>query len=140
MNILSKTKYFLLINFAILFGFLAFVPAVSHAQTPTHQIQCGINAAAGQTKNGCNAPDKKDTATSLNNLIAKIVNLLSSALGVVAIIMIIVAGFRYVTSGGNEEAVKSAKRTILYAIIGLVVAFFARLIVHFVLGSAGNAS
>jgi hypothetical protein len=47
--------------------------------------------------------------------------------------MIIYAGFRLVTGGGSAESTKSAKDTILYAIIGLVVVVFAQVIVKFVL-------
>ena len=47
--------------------------------------------------------------------------------------MIIVGGFRYITSGGNDTSVTSAKNTILYAIIGLVVVALAQLIVRFTL-------
>ncbi|MBX4197632.1 hypothetical protein KW801_03715 [Candidatus Saccharibacteria bacterium] len=50
--------------------------------------------------------------------------------------MIIVGGFRYITSGGNPESTKSARNTILYAIIGLVVVALAQLIARFVLNAA----
>jgi hypothetical protein len=49
--------------------------------------------------------------------------------------MILFGGLRYVLSGGNSSAVTSAKNTIMYAIIGLVVAFFAYAIVQFVMGA-----
>ena len=53
--------------------------------------------------------------------------------------MIIFAGFRYITGHGKEENVKTAKNTILYAIVGLVVVALAQTVVHFVLAEAGNA-
>jgi len=74
-----------------------------------------------------------DDSTNLNNLIAKIINILSVIVGIVAVVMIIIAGLRYVTSGGKQESVTSAKNTILYAIIGLVIVALAQIIVHFVL-------
>jgi hypothetical protein len=49
--------------------------------------------------------------------------------------MIIFAGFRYITSGGSEKGVGDAKKTILYALIGLVVVALAQLIVKFVIKS-----
>ena len=55
-------------------------------------------------------------------------------IGAVAVIFIIVAGIQYITSAGNPERAKRAKDTILYAIIGLVVALFATVIVSFVVG------
>ena len=48
--------------------------------------------------------------------------------GVVAIIMIIVGGFRYITSGGDSSKVGSAKNTIIYAIIGLILVALAQII------------
>ena len=53
--------------------------------------------------------------------------------GIIGVIMIIVGGFRYITSGGNDQNVASAKNTILYAIIGLVIVALAQLIVKYVL-------
>jgi biopolymer transport protein ExbB/TolQ len=49
------------------------------------------------------------------------------------VIVIIVAGIRYTTSGGNSNSVAAAKNTLLYAVIGLVVAVFAYAIVNFVI-------
>jgi hypothetical protein len=56
----------------------------------------------------------------------------------VAVIMIIYGGFRYITSGGDSNRVGSAKNTLIYAIIGLIIVALAQLIVHFVLSTTGN--
>ena len=53
----------------------------------------------------------------------------------ISVIVIIVAGLKYVTSAGNPSAISSAKTTILYAVIGLVIAILAYAIVNFVLNS-----
>jgi cytochrome bd-type quinol oxidase subunit 2 len=74
-----------------------------------------------------------DAAQKLNDLIRQIINFLSAIVGVVAVIMIIVGGLRYITSGGNDSNVTGAKNTILYAVIGLVIVALAQLIVRFVL-------
>ena len=68
-----------------------------------------------------------------NRLIKRIINLLSVIVGVVAVIMIIVGGLRYITSGGSDTSVTSAKNTILYAIIGLIIVALAQILVRFVL-------
>jgi hypothetical protein len=49
--------------------------------------------------------------------------------------MIIVGGLRYVTSGGDASSTKAARDTILYAVVGLVIAVMAFAIVNFVLGA-----
>ena len=50
--------------------------------------------------------------------------------------MLIFGGFRYVVSGGKKESVTDAKNTILYAIVGLLLAIFAYAIIQFVVGAA----
>jgi hypothetical protein len=81
-----------------------------------------------------------DTAagTGFTDLLKRIVNILSVIIGVIAVIMIIIGGFRYITSGGKQESVTSAKNTILYAIIGLVIVALAQIIVRFVLSNSTN--
>lgn len=74
----------------------------------------------------------------INNLIHEIINTLSVIVGVVAVIMIIVGGFRYITSGGSDTGVTGAKNTILYAIIGLIIVALAQVLVRFVLSKVTN--
>lgn len=64
-----------------------------------------------------------------------ITNTLLFLVGVISVIMLIIGGIRYVVSGGDQNAVTGAKNTILYAIIGIVVAFLAFAAVNFVTGS-----
>ncbi|MBW3568754.1 pilin [Candidatus Parcubacteria bacterium] len=75
----------------------------------------------------------RDADEQLNNLIRQVINVFSIIVGVVAVIMIIYGGFRYITSGGDSGNVGTAKNTILYAIIGLVLVALAQFIVKFVL-------
>ena len=75
---------------------------------------------------------------SFQNLLTKIVNVFTVVVGVIALIMIIVGGARYITSGGDTSRVGQAKTTIIYALIGLVVVVLAQLIVHFVLNQASQ--
>ena len=79
--------------------------------------------------------DCKDpaTETSVNDTIALALNLFSAVVGIIAVVMIIVGGIKYITSGGDSGNVTSAKNTILYAVIGLVVVALAQIIVKFVL-------
>ena len=59
--------------------------------------------------------------------------------GAVAVIMLIVGGFRYVTSNGDQNSVTTAKNTIMYALIGIIVAFLAYAAVNFVTSQLENA-
>lgn len=64
-----------------------------------------------------------------------IVNVLLFVIGAISVIMLIIGGIRYTISGGDQTNVTAAKNTIMYALIGLVVAFLAFAIVNWVLGS-----
>jgi hypothetical protein len=61
-----------------------------------------------------------------------ITNIMLFLVGIISVIMLIIGGIRYVVSGGDQNAVQGAKNTILYAIIGIVVAFLAFAAVRFV--------
>ena len=56
-------------------------------------------------------------------------------MGIIAVIMLIIGGIRYVTSGGDAKKVTDAKNTVLYAIIGLIISFLAFAIVNFVISA-----
>jgi len=82
------------------------------------------------------ADTTKDSSAKLDKLVTDIVNIFSVIVGVVAVIMIIYGGFRYIISGGDSSNVTNAKNTILYAIVGLVIVALAQFIVKFVLSKA----
>ena len=65
----------------------------------------------------------------------QITNTILYIVGIIAVIMLIIGGIKYVISGGDAKKVTDAKNTILYAIIGLVIAFLAFAIVNFVISA-----
>lgn len=70
-----------------------------------------------------------------NSLLYKIIQTVTILTGAISVIMIIIGGFRYIVSGGDPSSTKGAKDTILYAVIGLVIAIFAQTIITFVLSN-----
>lgn len=70
-----------------------------------------------------------------NGAFKQITNTILYIVGIIAVIMLIIGGIRYVISGGDSKKVTDAKNTVLYAIIGLVICFFAYAIVNFVITS-----
>ena len=64
-----------------------------------------------------------------------ITNVLLFIIGAVAVIMLIIGGIRYTVSAGDSNAITSAKNTILYAIVGIIVAILAYAVVNWVIGS-----
>ena len=93
------------------------------AVNPSQQIGEGVKAVGGGAGQG---------QGDFTKAVQTVVNTLLFILGLVAVIMIILGGFRYVTSNGDPGATKTAKDTIMYAVIGLVVAILAFAIVSFV--------
>lgn len=91
-------------------------------------------SGANTAQNAINSIAPSGTNSNLNAFITNIINVLIAVIGVAAVLMLIIGGFRYVFSQGNEKAVSGAKDTILYAIIGIVVAILAFAIVNFVIG------
>lgn len=90
------------------------------------------NDTIGDAEKECNFPGE-DPSKSVNDTIADIVNIFSVIVGIVAVIMIIYGGFRYITSGGDSGKITDARNTIIYAIVGLVIVAFAQFVVKFVL-------
>jgi cytochrome bd-type quinol oxidase subunit 2 len=113
----------------------AMVPALASADQIQSGLDCGssfnVNNISG---NGTDCPiDASGTGDRLNHILTLVVNIFSLIVGVVAVIMIIIGGLRYITSGGESSNVSTAKNTIIYAIVGLVVVALAQFLVHFVL-------
>lgn len=74
------------------------------------------------------------SSVSTGTLLERIVDTLIFIIGIVAVIALIIGGLRYILSGGNPQAAKGAKDTILYALIGVAVAVAAYAMVNFVIG------
>lgn len=62
-------------------------------------------------------------------LLTRIINYFLGLVGLIAVLMLVIGGIRYITSGGNEQTIEKAKQTILYAIIGIVIVVLAYAIV-----------
>ena len=75
-----------------------------------------------------------------NGVFKQVTNTILYIVGIIAVIMLIIGGIRYVTSGGDSKKVTDAKNTVLYAIIGLVIAFLAFAIVNFVISALPSGS
>lgn len=91
--------------------------------------------AQGTTSSGWTDPTPSSgvaTDTDLNVLLVRIINILLGIAGLVAVIFLIVGGFRYITAGGNEEAAEAGKKAIVNAIIGIVIIILSFVIVRVV--------
>ncbi len=137
---IQRLKTILLSTFASALMLVPAVPAVVSAED------------AGISNNLCNganlslnpdAPcesDAQGAQDTVDRIIKLVINIFSLLVGVISVIMIIVGGLKYITSGGEGTNITGAKNTILYAIIGLVVVALAQVIVRFVLAKASTSA
>ncbi len=121
---------------------MVLAPAVVSAQDSSIQsgLCAGSNLSAADPQ-GCDPEASSEEATNtVDGIITTVINIFSLVVGVVSVIMIIIGGLKYITSGGDSGNVSGAKNTILYAIVGLVVVALAQIIVQFVLGKVATSS
>lgn len=113
------------------------VPAfagVASAGTATNNGITSSLCSGSQTASGSSGSCTSTEANgSIQTIATKVVNIFSLIVGIVAVIMIIYGGFRYITSGGDSGKVSSAKNSLIYAIVGLIIVAIAQLIVNVVL-------
>ncbi len=124
---------FIIVAIALFTLSLAIAPLANADNTVNidNKVKCGSNID-GLGGGGCNT-NVSGSSNKLEGLIRTIINVFSAIVGAISVIMIIIGGFRYITSGGSSEGVGGAKNTILYAIVGLIIVAFAQVIVQFVL-------
>lgn len=119
-----------LLSTSTLYATLILFPAPILALT----AEDGANKARPSDVPSClfGEPNAAGDCTGGGGIFGVISNILIFLVGALAVIMLIYGGLRYVTSTGDAARVKAAKDTILYGIIGLVVAILAFAIVNFV--------
>lgn len=131
---IQKLKISILSFFALFMFNVPLVVTSGVAMAAPTVDECLAQGARLDLTNQACTKDTTDVGgTKLTDFIAKALNILSIVVGAVAVVMIIVGGFRYTTSGGKEEGIKGAKNSILYALIGLIIVALAQVIVRFVL-------
>ncbi len=118
----SHKKYLLVIS--VLWGLFLpaalLVPAVHTYAQAKDQVCLGLN--------GC--PDSEGT---VKTIVGAALNIVSIVIGIAGVLMIMIGGFRYITAGGDASKTASAQGTIIWALVGLVVAALSQVIVRFVL-------
>lgn len=98
-----------------------FVPGVAFAQLVGAPVPSGTSSG------------------DLASVILNIINYVLAIVGVIALAYLIYGGFRYITSGGNEDTVSDAKNIIINAVIGIIVIGVAAAVVNFVIRGVGGS-
>lgn len=133
MKLLTKKTFVgfaAMLAFAVVTAFAA--PVAVNAADCSQGIGGGAQAGV-QCSQGANVPSQDLFGNG--SIFTTVVNILLFIIGAICVIMLIWGGIRYTTSGGNSSNVTAAKNTIMYAIIGLIIAFLAFAIVNWVLGA-----
>ena len=129
MKLTEKVKVFAMAGILALAGVVAVLP-VTGAYA---DFDGGINPP----KEIC-GPGMKCDDGDLTSVVTTVINIILYAVGIIAVVMMIFGGFQYITSSGDTAKVTKAKNTILYGIVGLVVAILAYAIVNFVINNIGS--
>lgn len=124
MNLIRKAKLLLLallLATTISFGMTSMVAADG--------AKDAVCSGVALTGGACGGGD-----ASVTKIIKAAIQILTLIAGIAAVVMIIVAGLKFITSGGDSSAVSSAKNSLVYALVGIVVVALSQFIVHFLLG------
>ena len=111
------------------------VPSMVAADTVTDSLCQGVTSVTGG--GGCSAQSDN---SGLNKILTLVINIFSFIVGFVAVLMIIIGGFKYITSGGDSNNISSAKNTLIYALVGLVIVVLAQVLVRFVINRTLTAT
>lgn len=126
---MNKIKLIIVTMLSALGLGLFYTPAlVQVGAQAANNINCGID---GNLNKDCDIAVTDDG--TLTRTVQGVIRLFQVIVGLIAVFMIIFGGLKYITSGGNDNSVKGAKNTLLYAVIGLVIVLIAEGIVRFVL-------
>jgi hypothetical protein len=93
-----------------------------------------VNVACGNGSVDCETGLPKVGASGTQ--LTQILTIVFGSLAALSVLMIVIAGLRFITAQGDSGEIAKARKTIIYAVAGLVVALSAQVIVSFVLGKA----
>ena len=108
-------------------GMVTAIAVESSLQQPAAAQDLRMRTGADSAR-GADQPERLDGD---DGMFKQITDVLLFIIGAISVIMLIVGGIRYVVSGGDQGAVTAAKNTILYAIVGIIVAILAYAVVNF---------
>jgi hypothetical protein len=121
-----------LYSFVLLAGLLA----VSFTQTASAldplAKACGSPGAGASSV--CQPTSAENPVTGPNGVLIRATHIVAFAAGAAAVILIIISGIRLITSQGEAAGATAARKTLMNAVIGLVVIIFAQAIITFVIG------
>lgn len=121
-------KYMKKIFFSLFFIFLFFFAPLANASILSPEVRSKINANTEQFNNSAGY----DSGTDLLGVIRTVIVAILSLLAVIFLVLLIYAGFKWMTAAGDSDDVKKAKATLKTAIIGLVIIFASYGLTYFI--------
>jgi type IV secretory pathway VirB2 component (pilin) len=94
-------------------------------------------AAADACKTAIVHCDSLPQTAANSGTLRKILDVVFGIVGAISVLIVVIAGFRYITAHGDPKGVAQARNAITYAVVGLLVSLLAFSIVTFVLGNVG---
>lgn len=137
----TKIKMFLaslLASAGLITGVVA--PAVMAVGTDSNSNTGAINCGTTGNLDGTGCASTAGADDKINKTIKLAIQLFQIIVGLISVFMLISAGLKYITGGGESSAVGAAKNMILYSVIGLVVVALAQVIVSFVLNRVNTTT
>lgn len=110
-----------------------FAPTANAADDLT--LSGGANTAKGSDQVSCLFGTTAEGCEGNTGIFRTIVNVVLFLIGAISVIMLVIGGIKYTVSNGDSNAVTSAKNTIMYAIVGLIIAILAFAVVNFVIAN-----
>ncbi len=120
---------------------IALFSAPAYAIPPPGAAQQGPQSTSPSTNEACQGIQQLGgtgcgpaATNSVSNLMKRALELLSLIAGFIVVVMVILSGIKFVTANGDSQQITSARQSLIYALIGIVIVAFAQVLVHFVIG------
>lgn len=129
-------KHYILVLLIFITGIMAVVLVNTTEFVYAQDAKSAVCGALGEasTPENCNQAGQ----TSIMKVIGEALNILSIVASIIAVIMIIIGGLKFITSQGDSQSASSARNTIIYAAVGLIIVALSQIIVRFVIGRSSG--
>ena len=127
----------LLITLVLILGSTILMPVTTFASPYNNLCNNGqiTDGSNGVNNNAlCSDTPTSNPVLGANGIIAKVTNIVTIIAGIAAVIMIVISGLQFVLANGDANRVATARNTIIFSVVGLIVIVLARFIIEFVVG------
>lgn len=112
---------------------ILFTPVSAFAWNPFSGVDCTGSDAS--TSAVCTTKPKDISGS--NGILVTVANFVALIAGIAAVIILLIASIKYITAGGDAKEIESAKNTIIYALVGILIILSAKILITYVVGKTG---